>query len=323
MSPSTVSENGVVGQATSFDLTLNGKTPYTYTQTFGNICSVDINDNIATVTITPTEIGTLTGSITFNEEATCNITIDVSEPEPEPTGWSVSPDKVTQTKGNQRCYTNIKKNGVNIDFNNIPTSRLTCNYVKNIATGEIIARGSDYQAKSVTSGDVAMLVRQGGSDGNICFTGYTDEIPDGEYIIKFTYTPPTSVDPESTPRELYVTFVMQTTEPEPEPEPEPTEYSLTPTTVNDSQVVNTDKDYELTLSVGSDFTGGDVTYSGDKYGGVSLESTISSAGAIFVNYNANEGDVTEVFTVTVTCHRTGGLSDIVLTSTFTIECLAE
>ena len=86
MSPSTVSENGVVGQATSFDLTLSGETPYTYTQTFGNICNVTINDNIATVTITPTETGTLTGSITFNEEATCNITITVSEPTPPPTG---------------------------------------------------------------------------------------------------------------------------------------------------------------------------------------------------------------------------------------------
>lgn len=86
MSPSTVSENGVVGQATSFDLTLTGETPYTYTQTFGNICNVSINDNIATVTITPVASGTLTGSITFNEEATCNITIAVSEPTPPPTG---------------------------------------------------------------------------------------------------------------------------------------------------------------------------------------------------------------------------------------------
>lgn len=242
MSPSTVSKNGVVGQATSFDLTLDGKTPYTYTQTFGNICSVDINDNIATVTIIPTEIGLLTGSITFNEEATCNITIDV-----QAFIWSVSPDKVTQTKGNQRCYTNIKKNGVNIDFNNIPTSRLTCDYVKNIATGEIIARGSDYQAKSVTSGDVAMLVRQGGSSGNICFTGYTDEIPDGEYIIKFTYTPPTSVDPESTPQELYVTFVMQTTQPEPE-------ITVTPSTVSENGVVGQATSFNLTLSGGSTYT---------------------------------------------------------------------
>lgn len=82
VSPETVNTSGVVGQATSFDLTLTGGTTYTYTQTFGNICSVSINENIATVTITPTTSGTLTGSITFNNEATCNITIDVTEPTP-------------------------------------------------------------------------------------------------------------------------------------------------------------------------------------------------------------------------------------------------
>lgn len=82
MSPATVSENGVVGQATSFDLTLTGGSPYTYTQTFGNICDVSINNDTATVTITPTTSGTLTGSITFDSQATCNITIDVSEPQP-------------------------------------------------------------------------------------------------------------------------------------------------------------------------------------------------------------------------------------------------
>lgn len=87
VTPSTVSENGVVGQDTSFDLTLSGGSTYTYTQTFGNICSVSINDNIATVTITPQTSGTLTGSITFNNEATCNITIDVAEPTPPTTGF--------------------------------------------------------------------------------------------------------------------------------------------------------------------------------------------------------------------------------------------
>ena len=95
MSPSTVSENGVVGQATSFDLTLSGDSTYTYTQTFGNICSVSINDNVATVTITPTTSGTLTGSITFNNEATCNITIDVAEPQPPTTGFEPTEVNVT------------------------------------------------------------------------------------------------------------------------------------------------------------------------------------------------------------------------------------
>lgn len=82
VSPTTVSENGVVGQATSFDLTLTGGSPYTYTQTFGDLCDVSINNDTATVTITPTTSGTLTGSITFDNQATCNITIDVSEPTP-------------------------------------------------------------------------------------------------------------------------------------------------------------------------------------------------------------------------------------------------
>lgn len=107
MSPSTVSENGVVGQATSFDLTLTGGTTYTYTQTFGDICTVSINDNIATVTITPVASGTLTGSITFNEEATCNITINVSEPTPPtPTGgFSPTSINVSMARGDsETCY---------------------------------------------------------------------------------------------------------------------------------------------------------------------------------------------------------------------------
>lgn len=107
MSPSTVSENGVVGQATSFDLTLSGGATYTYTQTFGNICTVSINDNIATVTITPTETGTLTGSITFNEEATCNITITVSDPTPPPTGGGFSPTSMNVSLAradSETCY---------------------------------------------------------------------------------------------------------------------------------------------------------------------------------------------------------------------------
>lgn len=98
VTPSTVSENGVVGQDTSFDLTLSGASTYTYTHTFGNICSVSINDNIATVTITPQTSGTLTGSITFNNEATCDITIDVAEPQPTTTGFE--PTEVNTSMAN-------------------------------------------------------------------------------------------------------------------------------------------------------------------------------------------------------------------------------
>ena len=49
---------------------------------------------------------------------------------------------------------------------------------------------------------------------------------------------------------------------------------------------------------------------------------MSGAGTISVNYTANDVDVTDVFTVTATCHRTGGLADVVLTSTFTIQLTA-
>lgn len=94
VSPETVNTSGVVGQATSFDLTLTGGSPYTYTQTFGNICDVSINNDTATVTITPVASGTLTGSITFDNQATCNITIDVAEPPPSVT---VSPTSVSDT----------------------------------------------------------------------------------------------------------------------------------------------------------------------------------------------------------------------------------
>lgn len=94
MSPETVNTSGVVGQTTSFDLTLTGGSPYTYTQTFGNICDVSINNDTATVTITPVASGTLTGSITFDNQATCNITIDVAEPPPSVT---VIPTSVSDT----------------------------------------------------------------------------------------------------------------------------------------------------------------------------------------------------------------------------------
>lgn len=102
MSPDTVNMGGVVGQATSFDLTLTGGSPYTYTQTFGNICDVSINNDTATVTITPVISGTLTGSITFNNEATCNITIDVEDP--TPTG-GLQPTTLTETMNAQDSKT--------------------------------------------------------------------------------------------------------------------------------------------------------------------------------------------------------------------------
>ena len=98
MSPETVNTSGVVGQATSFDLTLTGGSPYTYTQTFGNICDVSINNDTATVTITPVTSGTLTGSITFDNQATCNITINVTEPAPTE---GLQPSTVTYTMSPQ------------------------------------------------------------------------------------------------------------------------------------------------------------------------------------------------------------------------------
>lgn len=102
VSPETVNTSGVVGQATSFDLTLTGGSPYTYTQTFGNICDVSINNDTATVTITPVTSGTLTGSITFNNEATCNITIDVSEPTPTE---GIQPSTVSYTMAAEESKT--------------------------------------------------------------------------------------------------------------------------------------------------------------------------------------------------------------------------
>ena len=394
MSPSTVSENGVVGQATSFDLTLNGETPYTYTQTFGNICTVTINENIATVTITPTEVGLLTGSITFNEEATCNININVQGV------YTVSPSTVTQTEANQRCYTNIKNNGITIDYNNIHNSDLILDYVKNNATDVIVARGGvDNSASNVTTHNAAMLVRSGNSSGNINFMAYTNELPNGEYTVKFRYT-----DSNSDTHELYVTFVMAIPEPPTVVTVSPTtvsengvvgqatsfnltlsggstytytqtfgnicsvdindniatvtitpiasgtltgsitfneeatcnitiavsepiqEYSLTPATVSDSVMAGNNKDFTLTLSVGSNFDYADIYYDNNVYGEVTLsDSEMTSAGTITVNYYQNteyEGeDISDIFTVTATCHRTGGLADVVLSSTFTINII--
>lgn len=381
----TVSENGVVGQATSFDLTLTGGTTYTYTQTFGNICTVSINENIATVTITPTEVGLLTGSITFNEEATCNININVQG------GYTVSPSTITQTESNERCYTNIKNNGVTIDYNNIHNSDLILDYVKNNATDVIVARGgNDNSASNVTTHNTAMLVRQGNSNGNINFMAYTNELPNGEYTVKFRYT-----DSNSVTHELYVTFVMAIPEPTEitvtpstisengvvgqatsfnltltgdstytytqtfgnicnvsingdtatvtitpitsgtltgsitfneeatcnitiavsEPTP-PQEYSLTPSTVTDIVEIGSTGTYTLTLAVGSDFDSAEINSNGEQYGTVS--PTLNN-NTITVVYSPVDNEVVDEFTVTVTCHRTGGLADIVLTTTFTIQ----
>lgn len=353
---------------------------------------MSINENIATVTIIPTEVGLLTGSITFNGEATCNININVQG------GYTVSPSTITQTEANQRCYTNIKNNGSTIYYGDIHNSDLILNYVKNNATDVIVARGGvDNSAKSEATGNTAMLVRSGNSSGNINFMAYTDELPNGSYTVKFTYT-----DSNSDTHELYVTFVMAIPEPPvitvtpstisengvvgqatsfnltltggstytytqtfgnicsvsindniatvtitpiasgtltgsitfneeatcnitiavSEPTPEPTGYSLTPATVSDSVIGGDNKDFTLTLAVGSDFTSADIDTIGQQYGNVSTSETkMTSAGTFTVNYTANEIDVIDEFTVTATCHRTGGLDDVVLTTTFTIECV--
>lgn len=378
MSPSTVSENGVVGQATSFDLTLNGKTPYTYTQTFGNICSVDINDNIATVTITPTETGTLTGSITFNEEATCNITIAVSEP----TGYSLTPTTVNEsiTGGYTDTYTLTLDVGSDFDSASLfvdstgygtallskytmsSAGTITLSYhadelsededdVTDVFTVTANCRRKDGlpaielsstfnitvtkpEPTTVTPNTVSEngVVGQPTSfdltlSGDSAYT-YTQTFGDicnvsiNGNIATVTITPTTSgtltgsitFNEEAT---CNITIDVS------DPEPEPTEYSLTPTTVNDKLVE--DKTYTLTLSVGDNFDSADIDYDGNnKYGDVTLSTgEMSSAGTFTVHYHATEfsesEDITDVFTVTATCYRTGGLSTIVLASTFTIQ----
>ena len=376
MSPSTVSENGVVGQATSFDLTLDGKTPYTYTQTFGNICSVDINDNIATVTITPTEIGLLTGSITFNEEATCNITIAVSEP----TGYSLTPTTVNDSVpgGYTATYTLTLDVGSDFDIaelfvdNAVYGTALLSKYTMSSAGTITLSYHADEFSEDLDMTDVFRvtancrrkdglpaielsstfnitvikpepevtvtpntvsengvvgqptsfdLTLSGDSTytytqtfGNICSVDINDN------IATVTITPTTSGTLTGS-----ITFnekaTCNITIDVSDPEPEPTVYSLTPTAVNDKLV--DDKTYTLTLSVGDDFDYADIDYDGNKYGDVTLSTVeMSSAGTFTVHYHATdfEGEnISDVFTVTATCHRTGGLSDIVLTSTFTIQ----
>lgn len=197
---------------------------------------MSINENIATVTIIPTEVGLLTGSITFNGEATCNININVQG------GYTVSPSTITQTEANQRCYTNIKNNGSTIYYGDIHNSDLILNYVKNNATDVIVARGGvDNSATSETTGNTLMLVRSGNSSGNINFMAYTDELPNGSYTVKFTYT-----DSNSDTHELYVTFVMAI--------PEPPVITVTPSTISENGVVGQATSFDLTLSGGSTYT---------------------------------------------------------------------
>ena len=260
---------------------------------------MSINENTATVSITPTETGILTGSVTFNETATCNITINVNA------GYTVSPATVTQTEANQRCYTNIMNNGVAIDYNNIHNSELTLNYVKDNSNDVIVARGIDNSAKSETTGNTLMIVRSGNSNGNIDFMAYTGELPNGTYTVKFTYKDTNNVN-----HELYITFVMNI--------PVQT-YSLTPTEVSDTIDIDSSSTTTLTLTVGSDFDYAEISDDGGIYGGTITvsESTMSAGGTFTVDYRGSTTD-TDVFTITVTCHRTGGLSDIELTSTFRI-----
>lgn len=287
VTPNTVSENGVVGQATSFDLTLSGDSTYTYTQTFGNICNVSINGDTATVTITPTTSGTLTGSITFNEEATCNITIAVSEPTPQE--YSLTPATVSDsvTGGEDKDFT------------------LTLAVGSDFSSADITYSGSQYGGISLSDSTMS-----GAGDFTVNYIANEVDATD-----VFTVTATCHRTGGLPDIVLTSTFNIVIS-----PAPEPT-YSLTPTTVNDKLVE--DKSYTLTLSVGSDFDYADIDYNGNQYGEVSLsDSTMSSAGEFTVNYHATdfEGEnISDVFTVTATCHRTGGLSDIVLTSTFTIQ----
>ena len=191
-------------------------------------------------------------------------------------------------------------NGVAIDYNNIHNSELTLNYVKD-SNNVIVARGVDNSAVSETTGNTLMIVRSGNSNGNINFMAYTAELPNGTYTVKFTYKDTNNVN-----HELYVTFVMNI--------PAQT-YSLTPSTVTDTLDYESDGNYTLTLTVGADFDSAEIHSSGEQYGYV--QCTLNN-NIITVVYNTTGGIGIDEFTVAVTCHRTGGLSDIELTSTFRI-----
>lgn len=298
-----VNENGVVGQATSFNLTLTGDAPYTYTHTFGNICNVVINGNIATVSITPVETGEIRGSITFNGETTYNINIIVQGE------YMIYPNTVIRLSGSQRCYTNIYDKGELIDYRTISNTRLIIDYVKNNVTGDIVATGrGDYHAYMVSTGELALYVKSGGSEGNIYFYPYPSCLPNGIYVVKFVYT-----DTDSVTHDLYVRLVVNVTETAPHG------YSLTPAIIDETAIVGSEQEYTLTLNVGDDFNNVDIDYAGDVYSNVVVTGNATSEGVeIKVNYLPDSVDETESFTVMATCHRTGNLSNVVLSSDFMI-----
>lgn len=229
MSPETVNTSGVVGQATSFDLTLTGGSPYTYTQTFGNICDVSINNDTATVTITPTETGTLTGSITFNEEATCNITITVSEP--TPTG-GLQPTTVTETMNAQDSKTfdftlvggyDSETEGVHYTYeSSIEDPPLNISYTQLYnPDGCRLMLESDNQTEQAEVGNVYVIAR---------------------IYDKTTY---------DTLREYTATINLTIQGSEPTP---PSVVTVTPSTVSENGVVGQDTSFDLTLSGASTYT---------------------------------------------------------------------
>lgn len=193
-------------------------------------------------------------------------------------------------------------NGVALDYNNIHNSELTLNYVKDNSNDVIVARGVDNSAVSETTGNTLMIVRSGNSNGNINFMAYTDELPNGTYTVKFTYKDTNNVN-----HELYVTFVMNI----------PTQtYSLTPSTVTGTVANDSTGTYTLTLAVGSDFDSAEIDSNGEQRG--TVQCTLNN-NTITVVYSPVDLEGTDEFTVTVTCHRTGGLSDIVLTTAFEVR----
>lgn len=140
VSPTTVSGNTVVGEGISFDLTLTGGSPYTYICTFDTY-DVVINNDTATVRIIPWTSGTLTGSITFDNQATCNITINVTEP--APTG-GIQPTTLTTTMEGE-------------DSKDIEYSLLPDTY--DISTEDVVydyesTGSSDFTSKITLSGDI-------------------------------------------------------------------------------------------------------------------------------------------------------------------------
>lgn len=229
MSPEIVNMGGVVGQATSFDLTLTGGSPYTYTQTFGNICDVSINNDTATVTITPVASGTLTGSITFDNQATCNITIDVEEP--TPTG-GLQPTTVTETMNAQDSKTfdftlvgeyDSETEGIHYTYESSienPTINIGYTPLYNPDGCRLII-GTDNQTEQAEVGNVYVIAR---------------------IYDKTTY---------ETLREYTATINLTIQGSEPTP---PSVVTVTPSTVSENGVVGQDTSFDLTLSGASTYT---------------------------------------------------------------------